>query len=415
MVTEAAIPYSRPGLKIEKSIEYLTYGMILLFFTGKVFEVFTALIDILFITLLVIRKEKGFFQEHKREIILFGVLFVYFIMQSMFATYSLKALTNAVGMVRFVILMFALWYVFDSKEKVKRLLYSIYGLITILFVDAAFQFSTGKDLFGYPLYQGYRLTLWYEMPKLSEKISVLFGIVAAGLWITEKRKIAVLMMVLLTLMIVFAGNRGPVVYLIGSVFIIFLLSEYRKYLPHLIVGTVLLLAAVFAVNPKMYEAFKYAYTNPLEAKYNAGRTPIYEIAVLMIEDHPLLGIGSKNFTPEFHRYFQKIYDGRTTHDHYDEKYLTIPPSHTHSILLSMLLNWGLIGTLFLLFIFYRMYRSYIGGNRLAVLTLIGFIYAIAPFNFGKTVAHGQWQLFIFLSFTFALIVANNYKENRDVN
>ena len=118
--------------RIEKAIEYLTYLMILLFYTGRVFQVFTVLIGILFIVLLFLRKDKEFIENNKSLFFLWGVFFVYLLIQSLFANHVWVALANSVGMIRFVILFFALVYVFNTRKKIQKLIFSSFIIIQLL-------------------------------------------------------------------------------------------------------------------------------------------------------------------------------------------------------------------------------------------------------------------------------------------
>jgi len=399
--------------KIEKSIEYMTYLTILLFYTGKVFEVITFLIDILFISLLVIRKEKLFFEQHKKLIISFGILLLYFAVQSLFANNIKVALVNSLGMVRFIILFFALWYIFNTQEKVKKLIYSIFIVLSILFLDASYQYITGKDIFGYPLYQNIRLTCWSNMPKLSGSIAIFTGVLFASFLILKKKKMPVLITIFLMLMMFFAGNRGPIVYLVGAVFIVLLFSKYRKYLFYAVFGFGIIVTVIFTMNDKLYEHFS-VYKNPMNAKNNAGRTPIYKVGIEMIKEHPFLGVGSKNFRYDFKTYHLKTYDPQIDNNEYDEIYSKKTPLHVHSIFLSFLLNWGTIGSLIFFYILYQIYKNHIRHNEIAILTSIGLVYCIAPFNFGKSIAQGQWQFYIFLTLAFVVILGsyNKLKEER---
>ncbi|SFV67581.1 Oligosaccharide repeat unit polymerase Wzy; O-antigen ligase [hydrothermal vent metagenome] len=398
--------------KIEKSIEYITYLMILLFYTGKVFEVTTFLIDILFISLLVVKKEKLFFKKHRKLIILFGGLLLYFVVQSLFANNIKVALVNSLGMVRFIILFFALWYIFNTQEKIKKLIYSIFIVLSFLFVDATYQYIIGKDIFDYPLYQNIRLTCWSNKPKLSGSIAIFTGVLFTSLVILKEKRIPLLIIVFLTLMMLLAGNRGPVVYLLGAVFVVLLFSEYRKYLFHIVFGLGIIVTMIFSINDKLYEQFS-VYKNPMSVKNNTGRTSIYKVGIEMFKEHPFLGIGSKNFRYEFKTYHAKIYHPNVDKNRYDEAYSKKAPLHVHNVLLSFLLNWGIIGSLIFLYILYQIYKEHIRHNEIAILTSIGLVYCIAPFNFGKSIAQGQWQFYIFLTLAFIMILGG-YKQLKEI-
>ncbi|MCF6206617.1 MAG: O-antigen ligase family protein [Sulfurovum sp.] len=400
---------AQKGVKLEKSIEYLTYFMILLFYTGKVFQIFTVLIDILFITLLYIRKDRMFFIKHKKLLIGFTVFFAYLVIQSMFAHDVGAALGNAIGMIRFVILFFALWYIFNTAEKIRKLMYSVITIIVVLFIDSAYQYVKGVDLFGHPLFQNLRLTAWDTKAKLGSFVAVLSGAAVASLFIIKQKWISLVAILMLVLMVFFSGSKGPVVYLVGSVVTVLLFSKaYRKYVLPILLLFSLVLGTVVLTNEKIAKRFEQ-FKHPLSAQNTSSRNQIYAASVEMLKSHPLLGIGSRNYREVFPSYYQPIYEQKQVKTYSDKKYINNPPLHTHSMLLSFLLNWGVLGTLLFFYILYMIYKEYIRGNEVALLTSIGLFYCIAPFNFGNTIARSQWQFYIFLTLAF-VVIFGSYKR-----
>jgi len=398
--------------KIEKAIEYLTYLLILMFYTGKSFEVFTVLIDILFLILLKLNKDKSFFSKNKFLLKSFSVLFLYLFFQSFIATNIVHALENSMGMIRFVILFFALIYVFNTQEKIIKLIFSVFIIIVLLFIDATVQLSTGTDLFGFPLYHDMKLTCWSDMPNLSSYIPIFLGIILASFGIIKDKKIVFFIIILFSLMLFLSGNRGSVVYAIGSLFIVLMFSSYRKFLFQLILGLMLIMVLVFAFDKPLYKQF-LVYKDPFNAKNNTGRTVLYETAIEMIKDKPLSGIGSKNFRYDFHKYYLPVYERTKDKNIYYEVYQERVPLHVHNMFLSFLLNWGIIGTVIFFSILYYIYKHYIKGNNLAILSSVGLLYTVAPYNFGQSIAQGYWQFCIFLTLAFVVIIGSYSNISKD--
>jgi len=69
---------------------------------------------------------------------------------------------------------------------------------------------------------------------------------------------------------------------------------------------------------------------------------------------------------------------------------------------------------FFLYILYKIYRKYIHNNDVAILCSVGFVYTIAPFNFGKSIAQSPWQFFVFLTLAF-VVVLGRYKQLQEEN
>ena len=153
--------------KLLKGIEYLFYIMILLYLVGKSFEILTIIIDLLFITYLAINS-KIFFEFYKKfnEIFLaFGMLVIYFFIQSLFSNDISVALKHSFGMTRFIILFFAVLFVFNTKEKIKNVMICSFIAVGFVNIDSLYQYIFKIDIFGMPMYSGdKRLTAWTDMP-----------------------------------------------------------------------------------------------------------------------------------------------------------------------------------------------------------------------------------------------------------
>ena len=98
--------------KLLKGIEYSFYLMLLLYLVGKSFEILTILIDVLFVIYSIKNRNLflEFYKKFKEIFIAFGVLILYFLIQSLFSNDISIALKHSFGVSRFVILLFAIMY-----------------------------------------------------------------------------------------------------------------------------------------------------------------------------------------------------------------------------------------------------------------------------------------------------------------
>lgn len=392
-------------IKLEKAIEFLTYGMVLLFYTGRLFEPFVFLIDGIFLFLLYVRRDRAFIKDNRQVLVWFSILFGYFIVQSFFVEFSMVALQNALGMIRFIILPFALYYVFNTNQKILKLIYTIFISVSLLMADSIYQYFNGNDIFGHPVeVLKHRLTAWSSTPKVGESLGLFVGMVVASFFVVKQKYIPILVLLMLFTVMLISGNRGPIVYVFGAMGIVMLFSRYRIHLISVVSVVFVVAATLFIVSPNLFKEFQ-VYKNPFVSKNNSGRTTIYKAGVAMIKEHPLIGVGSKNFRYEFWEYYQKVYDPKRDTGEWDKIYATLVPLHVHSMFLSLLINWGLIGSIIFLYTLYLLYKKYIFHHELALLASISFIYTVFPLNFGKSIAQSQWQFFIFLTLAFAMIMS----------
>ena len=134
--------------KLLKGIEYSFYLMLLLYLVGKSFEILTILIDVLFVIYSIKNRNLflEFYKKFKEIFIAFGVLILYFLIQSLFSNDISIALKHSFGVSRFVILLFAIMYVFNTKEKIRNVMIVSFIALFIVNADSLYQFIFKVDI-----------------------------------------------------------------------------------------------------------------------------------------------------------------------------------------------------------------------------------------------------------------------------
>lgn len=389
-----------------KLIEYLFYLMILLYLVGKSFEIITVLIDILFIIYLVKNKDitLSFFNKYKQLIKAFLILIGYFLIQSFISNDVSVSIKHSVGMVRFVILFFAIVLVFNTKEKIKNVIYISFISLFAVNIDSLYQYIIGFDLFGKPMYSS-RLTAWNDGPVVSLYSGEFFGLLVASVFILKDKykKIAVISLLLFITIFFLSGNRSPIVALFSTVFIVGLLSGYKKQF----IGLFAVLGIVFSLtlfNDKLLIGYK-GIINPTSNTATSGRHQIYNTSIEIIKENPFLGIGSGNFRYDFQSYYSKLYD-ENSEDKITKFYFKNSPYHPHSIFLDILISYGIIGMILFMYVLYHAYVKFIKNNSLGLISSIGFIYCITPLQFAKSLSQSNWQFYTFLGLIFLALISN---------
>lgn len=393
--------------KLLKGIEYSFYLMLLLYLVGKSFEILTILIDVLFVIYSIKNRNLflEFYKKFKEVFIAFGMLILYFLVQSLFSNDISIALKHSFGVSRFVILLFAIMYVFNKKEKIKNVMIISFVALFIVNMDSLYQFIFKVDIFGMPMYSGdKRLTAWTDMPVVNLYSGQFFGLLLASIFILKDnyRKIAIFSFVFFIIIFFLSGNRSPIVAMFSTLFIIGLLSTYRKYFIMLFI----VLGIIFSLslfNEKLYKGYS-AVLDPTSNKATSGRHQIYRTAFEIIKENPLLGIGGGMFRYDFQEYYAKIYDANSQ-DKYEKEYLEISPYHSHNVLLDLLVSWGLIGLLLIMYISYTTYRTFIKNRPITLIASIGVLYCITPLQFAKSLSQSNWQFYTFLGLIFLVLIS----------
>ena len=400
--------------KLLKGIEYSFYLMLLLYLVGKSFEILTILIDVLFVIYSIKNRNLflEFYKKFKEIFIAFGVLILYFLIQSLFSNDISIALKHSFGVSRFVILLFAIMYVFNTKEKIRNVMIVSFIALFIVNADSLYQFIFKVDIFGMPMYSGdKRLTAWTDMPIVNLYSGQFFGLLLASIFILKDnyRKIAIFSFVFFIIIFFLSGNRSPIVAMFSTLFIIGLLSSYRKYFIMLFI----VLGIVFSLslfNEKLYKGYS-AVLDPTSNKATSGRHQIYRTAFEIIKANPFLGIGGGMFRYEFQDYYAKIYDANSQ-DKYEKEYLEISPYHSHNILLDMLVSWGIIGLLLIIYVAYFIYKVFVKNRPISLIASIGVLYCITPLQFAKSLSQSNWQFYTFLGLIF--LVLDSIYETKEI-
>ncbi len=397
--------------KIKKTMEYLFYLLVLLFYVGKVFKAITFLIDILFIFILI--KETGIarnlFSKYKELIYGFGVFIAYMLLQSIFLDYHYYTFKSSFETILYIILFFAAFYAFDDKPKIKRLIFVSLAAVLIVSFDAIYQYFAGKDIFGKPLFDDIRMTAWGDRPSLSLMMGEFGGLLIASLILLKgpQRKLVIFVSLLFIFVMVMSGNRSPILALVSSIFIVGIFSRYRVYVIGILIAFSLLFALAF-LNPQLKDRYE-AFLNPTTNKNTSSRLPIYLTGYEIIKDHSIFGIGSHNYKLYHPQYYDTIV-AKKYKKYYLKYFSQHTPNHVHSVFIDMILSYGIVGCLIFLYILRLIYKRFIRKNEIGLLASVGFLYCITPLQFGRSFTLGDAQFITYLGLIFLALMStyNNF-------
>lgn len=394
-------------ISLEKAIEYLFYTLILFYFVGKLYKGISFLIDILFIVYLSINRNLAldFFNKYKSLIVSFVFFAAYIILQSLFVDYKLYSLKSSFETILYIILFFSALFIFNTEDKIKKIIYVSFIALMIVSIDSFYQYFTGYDIFGKPMYgNGSRITAWNNAPKVSLMMGEFFGLLIASILLfkNNSKKIAIFVFIIALILFILSGNRSPIVALFSVFVFVSLFSNHRKYL----IGILLLFGLGFALsftNNKLNSGYT-KLLNPTSNQATSSRLPIYLTAIEIIKNHPIIGIGSHNYKYYHLEYIKKV-DWKKYKSYYVQRFMSTRVSHAHSVLLDMVLSYGLLGIVFFVYILYNIYTFFIKDNSIGWIASIGFIYCITPFQFGRSFTMGDWQFITYLGLIFLALMS----------
>lgn len=235
-----------------------------------------------------------------------------------------------------------------DKQQIKRIVFSVCCGVSLLAVDALWQFFFGYDfIHGIALHHNIgipRVSGAFPNPNLLGIYMSAFIPLGAGLTILYfrgKNKVFMSFLTILALsgiFLTFSRGAGLAIYLA----ILFLcIAGRKKLLVSLLIAILLIFPFVMPKDIKKWA--KEVHYNPIVFMLNQDRISIYNNTINMIKHHPSIGVGVNTFSLNYGKYKTES----------AEKYAHTPDTiYSHDIYLQMAGETGLLGlAAFILFLF----------------------------------------------------------------
>jgi len=373
---------------------YLIFPVIIIFpfalVTGPFIpDLFVVVIDFLFIYKIL--KEKNYNLLNNKLFYLLIIFWVYISTRSLFSDYLLFSLKSSFFYLRFIIFVFAISYYLKLNEKILKYFFISLALVFfILLIDSTYQYIFGKNILGFetinfdkinslfgneaimgsylirflPLFFGLYI-LFFNINNSKKKMFLLFfllNLILFMIFISGSRSSLFLTIIFFSLIFIFVKNtRVPMILSIGlfSVLILSLAQMNLKIKRSLIISFVDPLVTISGTEYPITDEYQPSFMDSpkILVKYNIldqiklifitekefvlftkVHDSHYRTAFKMFQQNKLFGLGTKTY-----RKFCS-----------DDKYYVNKFScttHPHNYYLQLLAENGIIGFIFLTFIF----------------------------------------------------------------
>jgi len=291
--------------------------------------------------------------------------------------------------------LFIVWAI-DSGERAELFLKLIAWLLLFWIADALVQYGFGRDLFGQPYIDQHLTGPFGRKLKLGLTITTLSPFILNWAWQRLPAWAGLVLLGLLLFVILATGSRGSWVMfgiVLASYFILFL----RVRRPSAVKYLLLAIAALALISVTAYR-----YAPPITARVDqtmllfsgdtalmdqalSYRLPIWRHALEIIRDHPVNGVGTRNFRDAFPDYvlpeeLPYMIDGTAY--------------HPHQIVLEFTAEAGFIGLAGLLGLYYLLIRAWRRASpeqrRLAFPAGVGLLAWLFPLNTGVALFSSYW-------------------------
>lgn len=366
--------------KFNFPILIISFFPIILFLGSGVINFFIILLDLIF--LIEIIKNKRLFLLKNIFFYLLIVFWAILIINLYFSIDYQNSLGRSLGFIRFIILIFAFQYYLNyMKCKYQNIVFKTWCLtFFIISIDLIYEFSFGKNIFGYSSYMPGRLAGFFnEELKIGYLYSslILFSLSYLFILFFKERKN------------VFFNNKNFFYFLIFfSLFVSFIIGERSNFLKALIMITFF----IFLVDQKFIyrkiiiffsfflilffiilnsDSYKYRFwtmlikpsiEKPVSFLKKSNYGQHYMVAIEVFKNNKIYGVGLKNYREEVKK---DIYNKNSS-------------IHPHQVHFEILAELGLIGYFYFLIFFvitlFFSINSYFKEKNIYKLSAILFVF-----------------------------------------
>ena len=281
-----------------------------------------------------------------------------------YSTYD--GLVRSFGFIKFIFLAYAFRILVQDKKILDNIIRNWFIIIIIIIIDVLFEKKFGHNIFGNISPDATRIVSFFSNELVVGGLILCFGFLIATYFLDKKLDIKSkiffnIFLVFIPLSIFISGERSNFIksFIIFS-FIIFLIDK-KKLLVNKTIFSMFLILTLFVsiflsekIRIKQTEAFKRILMVKNSEKFmdrfqNIKYFAHYDVSIEIFKDFPITGVSSKNFRHFCHdkKYFKE-----------NIKFSRLRcNTHPHQIHFEFLSEHGLVGYLFLFYLFFTFFKK----------------------------------------------------------
>lgn len=393
-------------LRKERIPNYILYLYILSYIAGPaVINLYVTLISI--VALFFLFKNKNIIIKQISKSSLIAIFFIIYVFFFMFFKNNFNV--DVISLIRFIIILILIDCLKNRFSLDKLHLINFFFLITaIISIDSFIQFFFGKNLFGFQLFEGYRLTSFFNDEPIVGSFLMKFVVPLSFFLVFSEIKIIKLLVILLGIsVIVLSSERMPVIQLIFCINIfLFFIKDKKKFLKYFFF-IIVLLSIVISISLN---------NNNLKNRYSST---FFDLKTLVIEKN-IDELNFKNtsvkhyldnFSSGLKMWKIDIFFGNGYRAYKKDCSIKLDnhigcSTHPHNILIEILSDYGLFGfviyALFIYYLFIEIFKSKFSRDYFGF--IIVFVAMIFPFFTSQSIFSSYYgSIFFFLIFLLKIL------------
>ncbi len=307
------------------------------------------LIDLSFIILIIYLRDFSFLKSRVFKYLI--ILYLYLIFNSLISVDKTIGIYRNIGFVRIIILFVAINYFFKDKEFLKKVFYFWLFIILIVSFDVILESVSGKNILGYGSLYGKRIVSFFKDEPIVGGYIYAFYLLIIGFLSDKfnfKNKILILALFFLLCIFITGERSNSIKALIG---IVTFYTFFREYKPiHKLILSIgcLVLIMLIIFNSSF---LKQRYIGQISSLMTSNQIyfDLYKSGFKMFNHKPIFGVGNKNYR------VLSCSEEEFLKNSNDRLYQC--NSHPHQIYFELLSEHGVIGTILILFLIYKLVLS----------------------------------------------------------
>ena len=338
-------------------LKYINYYFLLLFSIFPISLVLGStvsllnivLIDLSFLILIIYVRDFSFLKSEVFKYLV--ILYIYLIFNSLISVDKTIGIYRNLGFLRIIILFVAINYFFKDREFLKKVFYVWLFIVLIVSFDVILESISGKNILGYGSLYGRRIVSFFKDEPIAGGYIYAFYLLLIGFLCEKfniKNKILILSLFFL-LCIFITGERSNSIRALVGIMTFYAFFRDYKFVHKLILITGCLTIILSVILNSSF--LKQRYIGQINSLITDNQIyfDLYKSGFKMFNQKPLFGVGNKNYR------VLSCSEENILKDDNDKLYQC--NSHPHQIYFELLSEPGIIGTILILFIMYKLVFS----------------------------------------------------------
>lgn len=330
------------------------------------------LIDLSFLVLILFIKDYSFLKSKPLKYLL--LIYIYLIFNSFISLDKEIGLLRNLGFLRLIIL-FAAFNYFFSEEKFLKIVLTAWSLIlTIILFDIFWESLNGQNIFGFggDIYGRRIVSFFQDEPIVGGFVNSFYLIIIGFLFTIFIKKnnwfILILSIIFLSAILLTGERSNSIKALLGLLIFYSFFKEYNLKKKVIFVISTVLIIFTLILNSQF---LKLRFVDQTQSYFTSNQIyfELYEQGLEVFKNHKIFGVGNKNYRIE------------TCKNKKDKNYYCA--THPHQIYIELLAEHGLVGSILIFIVFYKLifskiWQTFKGNNYIQIGSLIYLILTFLP-------------------------------------